>query len=347
MITCPNCKFQIEKGKFCPECGTPLTPPKAKNFCPTCNKVVNEGKFCLECGTPLTEEPAEKTPKVKKAKSAPASSAALTPEKELQQAHKMLTKREYAEALKIIRKYAKQDNPVAELYLGDCYSCGYGVRSDYEKAASYYQKAAASGNALANERLGLMYQQGCYYPQDYDQAAHYFKQAYDLGYKKALKLYENCVYMPHVSIMKPVFSLQRFPGRAPVVNIQVQVKGKNIKHRELILSVVFYYDNGDNLQGPLASTYDDPVDCDLNGMLGSAHTLYATVDDKTFDEVFIFHSESLWPYPEYRGDILILAHMEICEIAPNGNPIPYISADYRFTLECVSGFLGFPKFKLY
>lgn len=49
-IVCPKCGKAVVKGKFCPECGAPLTSPK----CPNCGKDVPTGaKFCLECGTKL------------------------------------------------------------------------------------------------------------------------------------------------------------------------------------------------------------------------------------------------------------------------------------------------------
>ena len=49
MIICPECGKTVLKGRFCPECGHPLS-----HVCPSCGKEVPEGaKFCLECGTKL------------------------------------------------------------------------------------------------------------------------------------------------------------------------------------------------------------------------------------------------------------------------------------------------------
>ncbi|HWR37373.1 MAG TPA: zinc ribbon domain-containing protein [Clostridia bacterium] len=47
--TCPKCGARAT-GKFCLECGTPVTPKKK---CSNCSASFNEGaKFCPECGTP-------------------------------------------------------------------------------------------------------------------------------------------------------------------------------------------------------------------------------------------------------------------------------------------------------
>lgn len=52
---CPNCKIEVEKGKFCPECGEKLIEPEVVNYCPNCEMVVEKGKFCPECGAKLVQ----------------------------------------------------------------------------------------------------------------------------------------------------------------------------------------------------------------------------------------------------------------------------------------------------
>ncbi|MBQ7063895.1 MAG: SPFH domain-containing protein [Firmicutes bacterium] len=48
-MICPRCGKKTPKGKFCMECGAPLS-----NRCPNCGAEVPQGgKFCLECGTKL------------------------------------------------------------------------------------------------------------------------------------------------------------------------------------------------------------------------------------------------------------------------------------------------------
>ena len=48
-MICPKCGAKVIKGKYCLECGAPLSPK-----CPSCGKDVPAGaKFCLECGTKI------------------------------------------------------------------------------------------------------------------------------------------------------------------------------------------------------------------------------------------------------------------------------------------------------
>ena len=61
---CPNCKIEVDSGKFCPECGTKLEDIPTEFFCPECGKVYDHGKFCPECGVKLQErKKIEDTPK--------------------------------------------------------------------------------------------------------------------------------------------------------------------------------------------------------------------------------------------------------------------------------------------
>jgi membrane protease subunit (stomatin/prohibitin family) len=46
--TCSSCGAAASGGKFCPECGAPLTPPACKG----CGAPLGAtAKFCAECGT--------------------------------------------------------------------------------------------------------------------------------------------------------------------------------------------------------------------------------------------------------------------------------------------------------
>jgi RNA polymerase subunit RPABC4/transcription elongation factor Spt4 len=53
LVICPKCGARVPAtSKFCPECGTTLTPPAAGAInCPKCGKSIPAGsKFCPECG---------------------------------------------------------------------------------------------------------------------------------------------------------------------------------------------------------------------------------------------------------------------------------------------------------
>jgi len=57
LVICPKCSSKVPAtSKFCPECGTPLTPPAAGAInCPNCGKSIPaNSKFCPECGKTLS-----------------------------------------------------------------------------------------------------------------------------------------------------------------------------------------------------------------------------------------------------------------------------------------------------
>jgi membrane protease subunit (stomatin/prohibitin family) len=53
LVICPKCSAKVPAtSKFCPECGTTLSPPSGGTMnCPKCGKTIPAGsKFCPECG---------------------------------------------------------------------------------------------------------------------------------------------------------------------------------------------------------------------------------------------------------------------------------------------------------
>jgi membrane protease subunit (stomatin/prohibitin family) len=53
LVICPKCGSRVPAtSKFCPECGTTLSPPSAGTMsCPNCGKTIPAGsKFCPDCG---------------------------------------------------------------------------------------------------------------------------------------------------------------------------------------------------------------------------------------------------------------------------------------------------------
>jgi membrane protease subunit (stomatin/prohibitin family) len=57
LVICPKCSSRVPAtSKFCPECGTTLTPPAAGAInCPKCGKSIPAGsKFCPECGEKIS-----------------------------------------------------------------------------------------------------------------------------------------------------------------------------------------------------------------------------------------------------------------------------------------------------
>jgi len=57
LVICPKCSAHVPAtSKFCPECGTSLTPPSAATInCPKCgHSIPASSKFCPECGATIT-----------------------------------------------------------------------------------------------------------------------------------------------------------------------------------------------------------------------------------------------------------------------------------------------------
>jgi membrane protease subunit (stomatin/prohibitin family) len=57
LVICPKCNAHVPAtSKFCPECGTSLTPPSAATLkCPKCgHSVPASSKFCPECGAQIS-----------------------------------------------------------------------------------------------------------------------------------------------------------------------------------------------------------------------------------------------------------------------------------------------------
>lgn len=81
---------------------------------------------------------------------------------------------DYATAVRELRSLAEQDDPFAQLFLGEMYSLGMGVQPDNAEAAKWYREAAEQGNAIAQSRLGHMYELGAGVPQDDVQANMWF-----------------------------------------------------------------------------------------------------------------------------------------------------------------------------
>src|SRR5208283_3265817 len=75
--------------------------------------------------------------------------------------------RDYAEAVRWLRKAADQGDAKAQDALGLMYQDGSKrVPQDYAEAARWWRRAAEQGNVLAQFRLGAMYAEGRGVPRD-------------------------------------------------------------------------------------------------------------------------------------------------------------------------------------
>ena len=88
------------------------------------------------------------------------------------------TKRDWFNAIRILRPLAEQGNDNALVILGNMYSDGSGVKQDQKVALDHYKRAAAKGNTTAMTSIATMYAQGIGVEKD-------FKKSYDLFVKAA------------------------------------------------------------------------------------------------------------------------------------------------------------------
>jgi len=69
-------------------------------------------------------------------------------------------RRDYGEALRLLRPLADQGVPAAQTGLGYMYNNGLGVPPSPEEAVQWYRRAAEQGHAKAQNNLGFMFATG-------------------------------------------------------------------------------------------------------------------------------------------------------------------------------------------
>lgn len=75
---------------------------------------------------------------------------------ELEDAHALFEKKDYAGALKLYTKLANAGNPVAQQHLGQMYWYGEAGAVDEARAKDLFEKSAAKGNKVAAASLDIM-----------------------------------------------------------------------------------------------------------------------------------------------------------------------------------------------
>jgi len=80
------------------------------------------------------------------------------------------------------KRLAEQGNATQQVYIGDLYRYGAGVRQDYVQALEWYQKAANQGYASGQLRLAYLYYGGVGVRQDYAQALELTRKAANQNY---------------------------------------------------------------------------------------------------------------------------------------------------------------------
>ena len=97
-------------------------------------------------------------------------------------------RQDYAEAAKLYRLAADQNNAKAQFNLGLMYTLGHGIPKDYAKAMKLYRLAADQGLTDAQYNLGIMYKDGDGVPKDYVSAYMWFNLSSAKGDPAATKL---------------------------------------------------------------------------------------------------------------------------------------------------------------
>ena len=93
---------------------------------------------------------------------------------------------EEAQAVALFKPLAEEGDARAQVWLGQMYDLGRGVRRDFNQAALWYRRAAEQGDAMAQHNLGHMYEQGeGLAVSDYSltAAASWYRRAAQQGYK--------------------------------------------------------------------------------------------------------------------------------------------------------------------
>ena len=87
----------------------------------------------------------------------------------------------YAEALRLLRPLAEQENAKAQNILGDAYARGQSVPKDDAEAVKWFRKAAEQGLAAAQYNLGVFYGNGRGVSKDDAEAAKWYRKAAEQG----------------------------------------------------------------------------------------------------------------------------------------------------------------------
>jgi TPR repeat protein len=89
--------------------------------------------------------------------------------------------KDYAEAVKWIRKSAEQDYAEGQRQLANAYFNGRGVEKDYGRAFEWYEQAAKQGNIEAESGLGVCYQFGYGVQRNLPEANDWYRKAAQLN----------------------------------------------------------------------------------------------------------------------------------------------------------------------
>ena len=123
---------------------------------------------------------------------------------------------DYAEAMKLYRKGAEQEDADSQFNIGAMYANGWGVPQDFLEAVKWYRKAAEQGDEGALIRLGNMYSQGQGVPKSYAEALKWIVRQPIKEVPQASTISDICTLLAKVSrrttFWRTCGSTLRLPG---------------------------------------------------------------------------------------------------------------------------------------
>ena len=228
---CPNCKIEVESGKFCPECGSKLEELSTELYCPSCGKVYDHGKFCPDCGVKLEERtkakenssgvvvfPEESSPQNAAGStvcancgfplesetsidSTPGASVDTSSEDDEILAKytteegvlRHLNEEEIPMAVEEISAIAEKGNAIAEVLLAELIIEGHSDKSDVDRAYKLFCDAEEKGSKQGSIGRAFAYIIGLSVEKDLDKANQILDKVLDIPQALSLKgqIYEE------------------------------------------------------------------------------------------------------------------------------------------------------------
>ena len=96
---------------------------------------------------------------------------------DLEDAEKAYARKDFTQALTLLRKAAARGDAAAQFNLGTMFAKGNGVPQNYQEAATLFLQSATQGYALAQNSLGVRYEKGQGVPQNLPRAAQLYREA--------------------------------------------------------------------------------------------------------------------------------------------------------------------------
>jgi len=117
--------------------------------------------------------------------------AASAAHAEFEDGRKAYERRDWLNAITVLRPLAEKGDTRAQILLGSMYGEGFGVVQNYVEALSLYSRAAEKNNAEAMVALAAMYISGLGADKNLDMAEHWSEKAAKAGNQAGAFLYAS------------------------------------------------------------------------------------------------------------------------------------------------------------